>query len=270
MRSGAPSLSWRSWLVGEPDLPFASALSGLPDVLVRDAGLERRHLDAAGSPRLARAGHTWRRTRSAWHHDRAPIPAVPALGPVRRGARGPPAETPPAHRHQRVHGSGGADARASGRHGHGPGVARLRARILAGCRWSTRQPGSEDVRRRTGRARRRTERSWPEQRVVSYCTVGWARSCRAAHCSSRAGPGLPAQRADIRRADSRAADDRTGRFRFPGSQPIRPEPPGRPPVRVRASGCGHGARDHVLRRYVRHELPDDHGADGDRSVRAGP
>ena len=128
-------------------------------------------------------------------------------------------------------------SRHSGCYRHGPGVARLRAGVLAGCWWSTRQPGSEDVRRRTGRARRRTERSWPEQRVVSYCTVGGAGGCRAAHCSSGARPGLPAQRADIRRADSPAADDRTGRRRNLRTGPNRPEPSGRRSVRVRASGC---------------------------------
>ena len=86
---------------------------------------------------------------------------------------------------------------------------------------------------------------------------------------SGAGSGLRAQRTDVRRADSPAAGHRTGRRRHLRARPHRPATSGRRPVRVRASGSRHGARDHVLRRHIRHELPDDHGSDGDRSVRSG-
>ncbi len=167
-RPAAPGCArcWPRWPANEPHLPVARDPQ-LPHLRLRRDRLQRRHVDGAGRPGLARAHRAHRPLGHGTRHRHGPaVPALPRARPVRRHARRPAAQAAAALRDA----DGPARHRPAAGRPHRDGsrraVARLCPRPHPGGRDRRRQPGPADLRLRDGRHRPPAQRRRPQQRVV--------------------------------------------------------------------------------------------------------
>ena len=223
---------------------------------------------------LSLPGHRRHRAR---HHHRPAVPAGAPARAVRRRDRGPVPQAAPAPAHPARHGALGARARRHRRQRARRGLDGLRAwrSSSASRRPSTPRPASRSSPRWSAPTTSPTRSASTPRRSTSPGWSGPAVGRPADRAARRRRAGLrlgdPAQR---RRRTSRSSGSCGGWTSGCCTRPRRAAAtPGtaarggalRPLPAQDADDPGAG----VLRRHVRHELPDHLGADGHPGVRQG-
>ena len=211
----------------------------------------------------------------ARHHDRPAVPADPAALAVRRPGRRPHRQAAAAPADPGLDGAVRRSPWPSWRSPGSPSPGWSSSPRSARHRRRLRRPGPPVVRQRDGgqddltNAVSLNSATFNLARVVGPALSG---ALIAALGSGVEATGwvIAAQRGQLPRRDRRAAADaplgaHAGRARATHQG----DDPRRRPLRPRPAGPEDGAGRRLLRRHLRHELPDDLGPDGHAGLRQG-